>query len=156
MPGAGGQPPPQRTTFRPPWVKDGPSPLPMPTAPWTLNSRRDSKSKVEEPPPFTQVTLKVSLSFLNLLCHLCQLLTRDKMDYTNDTKELSAKPISIYVKQITRPPVEFAFFVWFRDRQGASSLSDQIRTYATRNDEESGPPCAVFFHSDIRFQSHQA
>nr|XP_033191610.1 trichohyalin-like isoform X2 [Bombus vancouverensis nearcticus] len=58
MPGAGGQPPPQRTTFRPPWVKDGPSPLPMPTAPWTLNSRRDSKSKVEEPPPFTQVTLK--------------------------------------------------------------------------------------------------
>lgn len=91
MPGAGGQPPPQRTTFRPPWVKDGPSPLPMPTAPWTLNSRRDSKSKVEEPPPFTQVTLKVSLSFLNLLCHLCQLLTRDKMDYTNDTKELSAK-----------------------------------------------------------------
>ena len=59
MPGAGGQPP-QRTTFRPPWVKDGPSPLPMPSAPWTLNSRRDSKSRDEEPPPFTQVTLKVS------------------------------------------------------------------------------------------------
>nr|XP_031834852.1 glutamic acid-rich protein-like isoform X3 [Nomia melanderi] len=57
MPGAGGQPP-QRTTFRPPWVKDGPNPLPMPTAPWTLNSRRDSKSKAEEPPAFTQVTLK--------------------------------------------------------------------------------------------------
>ncbi|KOX73608.1 hypothetical protein WN51_13685 [Melipona quadrifasciata] len=57
MPGAGGQPP-QRTTFRPPWVKDGPSPLPMPSAPWTLNSRRDSKAKVEEPPPFSQVTLK--------------------------------------------------------------------------------------------------
>ncbi|XP_006622411.1 DNA ligase 1-like isoform X2 [Apis dorsata] len=57
MPGAGGQPP-QRTTFRPPWVKDGPSPLPMPSAPWALNSRRDSKPKVEEPPPFTQVTLK--------------------------------------------------------------------------------------------------
>ncbi|KAL6259140.1 hypothetical protein P5V15_009062 [Pogonomyrmex californicus] len=57
MPGAGGQPP-QRTTFRPPWVKDGPNPLPMPTAPWTLNSRRDSKPKTEEVPAFTQVTLK--------------------------------------------------------------------------------------------------
>lgn len=57
MPGAGGQPP-QRTTFRPPWVKDGPNPLPMPTAPWTLNSRRDSKTKADEPPPFSQVTLK--------------------------------------------------------------------------------------------------
>ncbi|XP_076641830.1 uncharacterized protein LOC143352822 isoform X2 [Halictus rubicundus] len=57
MPGAGGQPP-QRTTFRPPWVKDGPNPLPMPTAPWTLNSRRDSKTKADEPPPFAQVTLK--------------------------------------------------------------------------------------------------
>ncbi|XP_076303795.1 uncharacterized protein LOC143221951 [Lasioglossum baleicum] len=56
MPGAGGQPP-QRTTFRPPWVKDGPNPLPMPTAPWTLN-RRDSKAKTDEPPPFAQVTLK--------------------------------------------------------------------------------------------------
>lgn len=66
MPGAGGQPP-QRTTFRPPWVKDGPSPLPMPSAPWTLNSRRDSKAKDEEPPPFAQVTLKVSLSFLTSL-----------------------------------------------------------------------------------------
>ncbi|KAM0725099.1 Actobindin-B/C [Formica fusca] len=57
MPGAGGQPP-QRTIFRPPWVKDGPNPLPMPTAPWTLNSRRDSKPKTEELPAFTQVTLK--------------------------------------------------------------------------------------------------
>nr|XP_023016701.1 glutamic acid-rich protein-like isoform X3 [Leptinotarsa decemlineata] len=36
----------QRTTFRPPWVKDGPSPLPTPTAPWTLNktNRRDSNT----------------------------------------------------------------------------------------------------------------
>ncbi|XP_029160885.1 trichohyalin-like isoform X2 [Nylanderia fulva] len=57
MPGAGGQPP-QRTTFRPPWVKDGPSPLPMPSAPWTLNSRRDSKPKTDEVPAFSQVTLK--------------------------------------------------------------------------------------------------
>ncbi|XP_050457802.1 DNA ligase 1-like [Cataglyphis hispanica] len=57
MPGAGGQPP-QRTIFRPPWVKDGPNPLPLPTAPWTLNSRRDSKPKTEEVPAFAQVTLK--------------------------------------------------------------------------------------------------
>ncbi|XP_020279269.1 uncharacterized protein LOC109852484 [Pseudomyrmex gracilis] len=57
MPGAGGQPP-QRTTFRPPWVKDGPSPLPMPTAPWTLNSRRDSKPKTDDVPAFAQVALK--------------------------------------------------------------------------------------------------
>ncbi|XP_012288033.1 trichohyalin isoform X2 [Orussus abietinus] len=58
MPGAGGQQPPQRTTFRPPWVKEGPNPLPLPTAPWTLNSRRESKPRTEEPPAFTQVTLK--------------------------------------------------------------------------------------------------
>ncbi|KAJ8972446.1 hypothetical protein NQ314_000179, partial [Rhamnusium bicolor] len=35
----------QRTTFRPPWVKDGPNPLPTPAAPWTLNktnNRRDT------------------------------------------------------------------------------------------------------------------
>ncbi|XP_043270403.1 glutamic acid-rich protein-like isoform X2 [Venturia canescens] len=57
MPGAGGQQP-QRTTFRPPWVKDGPNPLPMPAAPWTLNSRRESKTTTEEPPAFTKVTLK--------------------------------------------------------------------------------------------------
>lgn len=112
MPGAGGQPPPQRTTFRPPWVKDGPSPLPMPTAPWTLNSRRDSKTKVEEPPPFTQVTLKVSLSFLNLLCHR-QLLTRDKMDHRTIRKNYPRKPILIYFKQITRSPVEFVFLSGF-------------------------------------------
>lgn len=31
--------PQQRTTFRPPWVKDGPSPLPMPSAPWTPRAR---------------------------------------------------------------------------------------------------------------------
>lgn len=57
MPGAGGQPTP-RTTFRPPWVKDGPNPLPMPTAPWTLNNRRDSSQKADEAPAFTKVTLK--------------------------------------------------------------------------------------------------
>lgn len=38
--------PAQRTTFRPPWVKEGPNPLPTPTAPWTLNkiNRRDSST----------------------------------------------------------------------------------------------------------------
>ncbi|XP_051175801.1 uncharacterized protein LOC127290972 isoform X2 [Leptopilina boulardi] len=56
MPGAGGQSTP-RTTFRPPWVKDGPNPLPMPTAPWTLN-RRDSNQKTDDAPAFTKVTLK--------------------------------------------------------------------------------------------------
>jgi hypothetical protein len=30
----------QRTTFRPPWVKEGPEPLPLPAAPWTLNRTR--------------------------------------------------------------------------------------------------------------------
>lgn len=59
MPGAGGQQQPQRTTFRPPWVKEGPNPLPMPAAPWTLNSRRESRPNFDEPPAFTQVTLKV-------------------------------------------------------------------------------------------------
>lgn len=36
----------QRTTFRPPWVKEGPNPLPMPTAPWTFKTanRRDSNT----------------------------------------------------------------------------------------------------------------
>lgn len=61
MPGAGGQPP-QRTTFRPPWVKDGPPPIPMPTAPWALNSRRDSKTPTDDAPAFTKVTLKVNFS----------------------------------------------------------------------------------------------
>ncbi|XP_058789597.1 trichohyalin-like isoform X2 [Phymastichus coffea] len=58
MPGAGGQQP-QRTTFRPPWVKDGgPQPIPMPTAPWTLNSRRDSTTHTDEAPAFTKIQLK--------------------------------------------------------------------------------------------------
>lgn len=37
----------QRTTFRPPWVKDGPSPLPMPTAPWTSRAREGNTSNSE-------------------------------------------------------------------------------------------------------------
>lgn len=69
MPGAGGQPP-QRTTFRPPWVKDGPPPIPLPTAPWTLNSRRDSKTPTDDAPAFTKVTLKVNIpisKFINII-----------------------------------------------------------------------------------------
>ncbi|KAL3272275.1 hypothetical protein HHI36_022755 [Cryptolaemus montrouzieri] len=42
-----------RQTFRPPWVKEGPSPLPMPNAPWkSKNTRRESNTsddKVENP-----------------------------------------------------------------------------------------------------------
>lgn len=64
MPGAGGQSTP-RTTFRPPWVKDGPNPLPMPTAPWTLN-RRDSNQKTDDAPAFTKVTLKVKFLYIFL------------------------------------------------------------------------------------------
>lgn len=30
----------QRATFRPPWVKQGPQPIPMPTAPWAPNRVR--------------------------------------------------------------------------------------------------------------------
>ncbi|XP_056647873.1 DNA ligase 1-like isoform X3 [Diorhabda sublineata] len=39
----------KRTTFRPPWVKEGPSPLPTPTAPWTLKTppRRDSNTSTD-------------------------------------------------------------------------------------------------------------
>ncbi|KAG5899582.1 hypothetical protein JTB14_022912 [Gonioctena quinquepunctata] len=38
----------QRTTFRPPWVKDGPSPLPTPSAPWTLNKSNRRESNTSE------------------------------------------------------------------------------------------------------------
>ncbi|CAG2060619.1 unnamed protein product, partial [Timema podura] len=38
----GGSNPPQRTTFRPPWVKESPDPHHVPTAPWTLARNRDS------------------------------------------------------------------------------------------------------------------
>lgn len=40
----------QRTTFRPPWVKEGPSPLPVPATPWQLNKRgsKDSGKAKEE------------------------------------------------------------------------------------------------------------
>lgn len=31
-----------RTTFKPPWVRDGPSPLPMPAAPWTARARENA------------------------------------------------------------------------------------------------------------------
>nr|CAD7406500.1 unnamed protein product [Timema poppensis] len=38
----GGSNPPQRTTFRPPWVKESPDTHHVPTAPWTLARNRDS------------------------------------------------------------------------------------------------------------------
>ena len=45
MPGgaSGGQQP--RETIRPPWIRDGPPPIPMPTAPWAPNrAQRNSLS----------------------------------------------------------------------------------------------------------------
>ncbi|XP_046682603.1 calponin homology domain-containing protein DDB_G0272472 isoform X6 [Homalodisca vitripennis] len=41
---------PQRTTFRPPWVKEGPTPLPMPTAPWTARGREATAATATAPP----------------------------------------------------------------------------------------------------------
>lgn len=44
-----------RTTFRPPWVREGPNPLPVPTAPWTLkNTSRRGSNNTEEPPTTLQ------------------------------------------------------------------------------------------------------
>lgn len=34
-----GSNPPVRAGGRPPWVRDGPKPIPVPAAPWTLNRR---------------------------------------------------------------------------------------------------------------------
>lgn len=42
--GPGGDEGAQRTTFRPPWVKDGPPALPMPSAPW-IPKRRESQTQ---------------------------------------------------------------------------------------------------------------
>ncbi|XP_044763043.1 glutamic acid-rich protein isoform X2 [Coccinella septempunctata] len=49
-----------RETFRPPWVKDGPSPLPMPNAPWkSKNPRRDSNASDGKPEnPLANVQLR--------------------------------------------------------------------------------------------------
>lgn len=41
----------QRTTFRPPWVKEGPEPLPLPTAPWTLARTRQRAPEAQETAP---------------------------------------------------------------------------------------------------------
>ena len=32
-----------RTSFRPPWVKEGPNPVPVASAPWALNKRNSLK-----------------------------------------------------------------------------------------------------------------
>jgi hypothetical protein len=58
MPGAEGQKP-QRTTFRPPWVKDGPQPIPLPTTTWNLNSQKDSKDLMDNTPALKKITPKV-------------------------------------------------------------------------------------------------
>lgn len=42
-----------RTSFRPPWVKDGPMALPMPTAPWTLNKRGKETTESQQQPEGT-------------------------------------------------------------------------------------------------------
>ncbi|KAJ8916616.1 hypothetical protein NQ315_000261, partial [Exocentrus adspersus] len=50
-----------RTTFRPPWVKEGPNPLPTPAAPWTLNksNRRESNTdSATEYNPLAEVQLR--------------------------------------------------------------------------------------------------
>ncbi|XP_034236865.1 splicing factor, arginine/serine-rich 19-like [Thrips palmi] len=46
----------QRATFRPPWVKQGPQPIPMPSAPWSPNRRasntaQDAAGPAKEPAP---------------------------------------------------------------------------------------------------------
>lgn len=43
-----------RTTFRPPWVKEGPNPLPVPAAPWTLKNVRRGSNNTEEASPAIQ------------------------------------------------------------------------------------------------------
>ncbi|GJQ78230.1 hypothetical protein Trydic_g2559 [Trypoxylus dichotomus] len=39
-----------RTSSRPPWVRDGPNPLPVPTMPWTLNKRNSLKEVTDDSP----------------------------------------------------------------------------------------------------------
>jgi len=52
--GAGGGPGgPNRQTFRPPWVKDGPPPIPMPSTPWVKSNRTSG------PPPDTKVCIVI-------------------------------------------------------------------------------------------------
>lgn len=48
--GSGGGNAAGRTTFRPPWVKEGPNPLPVPAAPWTLKTVRRGSNNEEAPP----------------------------------------------------------------------------------------------------------
>lgn len=153
MPGAGGQPP-QRTTFRPPWVKDGPSPLPMPSAPWALNSRRDSKPKVEEPPPFTQVTLKVSFFFFSYLIScswqnfLIVYLTIFRRDDAITIARWNTIWIYLYIIDLY---FRYSFtFIWYKFTfilfsimsKDTNSLSDPMRTCSTRNIE--GCLCSLF------------
>ncbi|XP_019876963.2 glutamic acid-rich protein-like isoform X2 [Aethina tumida] len=55
--------PAQRTTFRPPWVKEGPNPLPVPTQPWELKKapRRDSSDSSTTDNPLGVTLRKVTV-----------------------------------------------------------------------------------------------
>ncbi|XKL64636.1 hypothetical protein PGB90_004722 [Kerria lacca] len=61
----------QRTTFRPPWVKDGPSPLPMPTKPWSPRAREtipfspEEKTKLEKPVLKKQTKITIPIESVN-------------------------------------------------------------------------------------------
>ena len=47
-----------RTTFRPPWVKEGPNPLPVPAAPWTLKNAKKNESNEPTTAALPQVQLR--------------------------------------------------------------------------------------------------
>uniref|UniRef100_A0A1B6CSA5 WH2 domain-containing protein n=1 Tax=Clastoptera arizonana TaxID=38151 RepID=A0A1B6CSA5_9HEMI len=57
-PNQSGSGPPPRTTFRPPWVKEGPNPLPMPSAPWTASRNRDANAAAEVAPKSEKPVLR--------------------------------------------------------------------------------------------------
>lgn len=41
---------PQRTTFRPPWVKDGPNPVPTASVPWRTKDKTAAVSTADDQP----------------------------------------------------------------------------------------------------------
>lgn len=53
--GAGSNPNQNRQTFKPPWVKEGPPPIPMPSQPWV-------KSKAAQPAPDNKVSIPCCLA----------------------------------------------------------------------------------------------
>uniref|UniRef100_A0A8D8SUV9 WH2 domain-containing protein n=1 Tax=Cacopsylla melanoneura TaxID=428564 RepID=A0A8D8SUV9_9HEMI len=48
----------QRQTFRPPWVKDTPPAIPMPSAPWRANKRNSITTEKQDPHSFQKPILK--------------------------------------------------------------------------------------------------